>query len=332
VIPRFRPYLAIFSISLSFLGLAACSKPQPFSHQVRQELQSLIEPAGGPSPMAVDSEHLFAEGLIAQFYSRRDFSPAWSDDRDPGSQAGELVRAIRMAIQEGLEPRDYHLEKIELLLQDLNQISPPKDSARISLLAQLDLLLTDAFLVYASHLCAGKVDPVRMTAEWPTFCGDRNLVEALEEALDSRRVEKTLQDLAPQHSSYQNLKKTLQHYRRVAQEGGSPTRGALNIPLEKCIRQIELNLERWRWLPGNLGPRFVHVNVADFRLNVIEGGKPVMSMKVVAGNEFWPTPDFSSEITHLVFNPSWTVPPHVLLKEVSQYIQKDQKTTCRPIK
>jgi murein L,D-transpeptidase YcbB/YkuD len=57
-----------------------------------------------------------------------------------------------------------------------------------------------------------------------------------------------------------------------------------------------------------------------------------MSMKVVAGNEFWPTPDFSSEITHLVFNPSWTVPPHVLLKEVSQYIQKDQKTTCRPIK
>ena len=103
----------------------------------------------------------------------------------------------------------------------------------------------------------------------------------------------------------------------------APTLAALNLsPLEQS-RKIELNLERWRWLPRELGERFIHVNVADFELEVREGFERILVMKVVVGSEAWQTPDFSSAMTELVINPFWTIPVPVLLREISQYILRD---------
>jgi murein L,D-transpeptidase YcbB/YkuD len=102
-----------------------------------------------------------------------------------------------------------------------------------------------------------------------------------------------------------------------------PTVAALNVPLEERTRQIELNLERWRWMPHDLGERFIYVNIANFGLEVFEGFRGIMAMKVVAGNEAWQTPDFASQMTHLVINPYWTIPAPVLLKETVSYILQD---------
>lgn len=101
------------------------------------------------------------------------------------------------------------------------------------------------------------------------------------------------------------------------------TVAALNVSLEERAGQIELNLERWRWMPRDLGRRFIYVNIANFGLEVFEGSQRVMSMKVVAGNEAWQTPDFSSRMTHLIINPYWTIPAPVLLKEIRNYILQD---------
>lgn len=98
---------------------------------------------------------------------------------------------------------------------------------------------------------------------------------------------------------------------------------ALDISPQEEVRKLELNLERWRWLPRELGERFIHVNVADFELEVCEKFKKVLAMKVVVGSEAWQTPDFSSTMTELVVNPFWTIPVPVLLKEISQYILQD---------
>jgi L,D-transpeptidase YcbB len=102
-----------------------------------------------------------------------------------------------------------------------------------------------------------------------------------------------------------------------------PTVAALNIPFEERARQIEFNLERWRWLPHDLGERFIYVNIANFELELFEGSRRIIAMKVVAGAEAWQTPEFASQMTHLVINPYWTIPIPVLLKEIAGYILQD---------
>ncbi len=104
---------------------------------------------------------------------------------------------------------------------------------------------------------------------------------------------------------------------------GPATLAALNVSVEKRIRQIEVNLERWRWLPQELGARHILVNIAGFELNVIENGQPVMTMRVVMGKEERPTPVFSGALTYLVVCPYWQVPSTIAVKDKLPQIRKD---------
>ena len=77
----------------------------------------------------------------------------------------------------------------------------------------------------------------------------------------------------------------------------------LNISIKQRIRQIELNLERWRWILHDLGRRYVVVNIAGFTLRVVESAVVRMEMGVVVGKPFRRTPVFSWSMTYLVINP-----------------------------
>jgi murein L,D-transpeptidase YcbB/YkuD len=93
---------------------------------------------------------------------------------------------------------------------------------------------------------------------------------------------------------------------------------ALNVPVGERIRQIELNLERWRWLPRPLGERYVLVNIPTFELNGYEAGRRTIHMRVVTGTAGeTPTPVFTERMTHLVFSPYWNVPPGIAQEEVA---------------
>jgi L,D-transpeptidase YcbB len=98
---------------------------------------------------------------------------------------------------------------------------------------------------------------------------------------------------------------------------------AMNVPVDDRIRQIEINMDRWRWLPRDLGPRHVHVNVPEYRLIVREGGRTVLESKVVVGTDDNRTPIFSDQMTHLVFSPYWNIPESIALKETLPAIRKD---------
>src|SRR5688572_21809114 len=93
------------------------------------------------------------------------------------------------------------------------------------------------------------------------------------------------------------------------------TVSAMNVPVEQRIRAIELNLERWRWLPDRMPDRHFVVNVPDFRLEAIEQGKAVLDMRVVVGAPDNKTPIFADEMTHVVFSPYWNVPPGIAQDE-----------------
>jgi len=104
---------------------------------------------------------------------------------------------------------------------------------------------------------------------------------------------------------------------------GKGTLASLNIPVEQRIRQMEINRERWARMPAALGKRFVLVNMAGFELNVIEGEKSVLSMRVIVGKDYHSTPMFSDTIKFIEFNPYWNVPKSIATKElVPDYARK----------
>jgi murein L,D-transpeptidase YcbB/YkuD len=104
---------------------------------------------------------------------------------------------------------------------------------------------------------------------------------------------------------------------------GRDTLAALNVSVEDRARQIELNLERWRWLPRDLGRRHILVNIAGFELAVVEDDQLALEMRVVVGRPYRRTPVFSAPMTYLVFSPYWHVPPSLALQDVVPAVLKD---------
>jgi L,D-transpeptidase YcbB len=105
---------------------------------------------------------------------------------------------------------------------------------------------------------------------------------------------------------------------------GPATLRALNVPASERVAQIELNLERWRWLPRDLGQRYVQVNVPAFELHAEERGRAAERMKVVTGEAGeTPTPIFSAEMASLTFSPWWNVPPRMTEVEILPAIRRN---------
>ncbi|MGB5306331.1 MAG: L,D-transpeptidase family protein [Gammaproteobacteria bacterium] len=97
---------------------------------------------------------------------------------------------------------------------------------------------------------------------------------------------------------------------------GKLTLAALNVPIETRIQQIMLNMERWRWLPRDLGARYLLVNMAGFYLQVVEDDRPVMDMRVIIGRPYRSTPAFVADLTHIVLNPYWNVPHKLAVEDL----------------
>lgn len=123
----------------------------------------------------------------------------------------------------------------------------------------------------------------------------------------------------------QEAVKTFQRRHGLADDGvvNASVVAELNVPVERRIRQIELNLERWRWLPRDLGERHILVNVPDMRLDVWDRDRIALSMRVVVGKKDTPTPIFNDEMTYVVFSPYWNVPPDIANKETLPSVLSD---------
>ena len=102
----------------------------------------------------------------------------------------------------------------------------------------------------------------------------------------------------------------------------APEQGALNQQNRQQTsspartRQILINMERWRWLPNDLGSFYVTVNIPEFTLWVMEDGKPGFTTRAVVGKPDKQTPVFSNEMQTIVFNPYWNVPNSIKMEEV----------------
>jgi L,D-transpeptidase YcbB len=116
----------------------------------------------------------------------------------------------------------------------------------------------------------------------------------------------------------------------IAPDGiaGASTRRALNKQSqaqEKLATQrlILLNMERWRWLPHDLGSLYVHVNVPEFIARVIKNGTVIQASRVVVGKPDTQTPIFSDEVQEVVFGPYWNVPTSIKVEEIRPYLGEE---------
>jgi len=96
---------------------------------------------------------------------------------------------------------------------------------------------------------------------------------------------------------------------------GPLTLAQLDVPAGARARQLALNLERWRWLPSELGRRYLMVNSAAYELTLVDTGG-VDTFAVIVGRTDWPTPIVSAAVTEMLFNPRWNIPRSIALAEV----------------
>ena len=305
-------------------------------------------------------------GALLAFYARRSFRAAWSGEHGPNRLADDLVDALARADLEGLEPAVYHLKAIRESLDSVRADAAHGRDITPRRLADLDLLLSDAFLLYGSHLLGGRVDPETLHPRWDANRRAADLSTVLQDALDSRKITRALQRLVPTAEGYRRLREALVRERAIAAKGGggwptdlrerlrregdlkggdslqvglkrfqrrhgleargvidSATRAELDVTAEARIEQLKINLERWRWLPQDLGRRHIIVNIAAQMLEVIEDDEVVLSMRVVVGREYKRTPIFSDTVRYVVLNPNWRVPSTIALEELIPKIQRD---------
>ena len=378
----FYPLAIIFAHSLQ----AGTVRPGDIAEAIRLrvELTRSVEPAG------ISGEVIYATAALPMFYELRNFSPAWMDSDGQKASVGKMTQAIIGAWQEGLDPNDYHLQKIFSVQRSL-RVAPGNAVSRADKLAELDILLTDAYLLYASHLHTGKVNPETISADWKWEKRNATmpLEGHLEDALKSGMIKESLWALAPRQPEYIRLKSALAELRALQREGGwnSVTPGgkleegmtgfrveelrvrleagnylvrseeyrdqfdaglkvalqafqagnglnpdgvagagtieAMNMTIEQRIGQIKVNMERWRWLPADLGMRYIRVNIANFGLEVFEGAELVFRSKAIVGRTYRKTPLMSATLTHIIFNPFWTIPPNILRNDIVQEAKKD---------
>jgi murein L,D-transpeptidase YcbB/YkuD len=106
---------------------------------------------------------------------------------------------------------------------------------------------------------------------------------------------------------------------------GPGTLASLNQTAQYRAGQIMANLERYRWMPRSLGDRYIYVNVPAFRLDAFEDGRPVLSMRVIVGQDYadQATPAFADSMSYLEFAPYWNVPKSIAEEELWPKINAD---------
>jgi murein L,D-transpeptidase YcbB/YkuD len=286
---------------VSFIALPACeSRAKKGGVDLSAALRTAVDAKSPPFAPGDDSERGHQVWREEQrFYKQNGYRLVWSDGKRPRSDVDGLIRALRSAGEHGLEPADYHADEL-----DAARNAFAREQAM-----EFDLRATHAYLRYAWDLSRGTVDPEDIDPQWHAAPRNVDLHNALTSGLGEGHIGQSLEKMAPASPQYLGLKNQL-------------ARARANGDAE-AVHQIAMNMERWRWLPDDLGPRYLLVNIPAFRLDVIENGRSVLDMKVVTGKKDSPTPVLADSMTTIVFSPYWNIPDDIVEKEIRPKLEQD---------
>ena len=206
-------------------------------------------------------------------------APKWTR-----AAAMDLLTYITKANEEGLDPADYSPER-------LNAAIAAGDEAALSTTA------TDTFLRISSDLALGHVrGDARM--DWHVHdqqdLNSTDQLALMQRAIANGTVHDSLNSLLPTHPQYAELKALLHTAKDKA-----------------LLDKARTNLDRWRWLPRDLGARYVIVNVPAYTVALVEDGRVVARHKAVVGSPKTATPQLTATATGVILNPWWEVPASI---------------------
>lgn len=203
-------------------------------------------------------------------------TPQWTSEA-----AQDLLTYIGRVHEEGLDPVDYAPERLQAAIQSGDQ-------------ALLSTVATDTFLRISSDLALGHVrGDSRM--DWHVHdqedLNSTGQLALMQRAIETNTIRDSLNSLLPTHPQYAELKALLHTAKDKA-----------------LLDKVRTNLDRWRWLPRDLGPRYVIVNVPAYTVALVENGSVVARHRAVVGAPKTATPQLAATATGVIFNPWWEVP------------------------
>ncbi len=370
-------------------GVSSPQSPETVLSLVSGNIRQRVDNPETPKSIIINNDNVKFAGSLPALYRDRNYQPLWVGENGPKPGCDEIVAALQNSYKEGLSPDNYELKEIDYTLSRIKASSGTGKLPAPELLAELDILLSNSFIKYASDLLYGQINPEQIDLELVFREKPVDLNGLLVAAANHNKIDQTLQSLLPDYPAYGKLKTALAEYRKYEAEGGwkpipagqklrkgasgvrvaalkerlavtgeldgsalggdvfdetleqavrkyQETNGlyldgvagdstieSLNVPAAERVNQIELTLERWRILPRSLGTKFVLVNIANYHLYAVEDNKDVLNMRIVVGKPKWNTPVFSEQMTHIVFNPYWNIPPSIFKDDIAPMIKSD---------
>jgi len=222
-----------------------------------------------------------------------------------------LLAAIAGLETHGLDPEDYGLSRLQGL-EDR-----PAEQAQA---------LREAWLLAATHLSQGRLDPETLTPRAAPGLTERALLARLDGESGSGALAAALDALAPRHPDYLALRAELSLARTALTLETGPARLA---EYAAAIDKLRVNLERWRWLPQALGPRYVFANIPGLDVTAFENDLNVARFTAIFGKTDRKTPVFSDEVEYIVFNPWWEVPDSIARKDKLPQFRRDPGAVTR---
>lgn len=231
---------------------------------------------------------------VMPYYKRNGYRGVWTTEQGLTRQGQALVKVLQDAWLDGLEPLDY-----------IGGFPAQPNALRGDQLAGAELFLSDAAVRFARDLYAGRTTPA---ISEPDIVIPRKKLDpiALLGSMEKNGPQTVAERLRPPHEQYHALRDAL-----------------VTTPDPSMQRRIIVNMERWRWLPRDLGDTHVFVNAAAFLMYTRSNGSDVDRRRVIVGKSYHKTPMFSDNIKYSEFNPTWTVTPSIAGNEMLPELRKD---------
>jgi murein L,D-transpeptidase YcbB/YkuD len=235
---------------------------------------------------SASSEDLAA---LEAFYNERS-EAIWMTDMGVSSEA-------QAAIDEVLKADDWGLSSAAFDLPAAGDLPDSVDEQALG-----EIKLDFAVLKYARTARGGRTDPTKLSKLIGMTPSLRDPKTVMTEIAAAGASDAYLRSLHPKHEQFQRLHQALLKARAESEAGAKPPN----------MQRIIINMERWRWMPEDLGSLYVWLNIPAFMVRVVKDGKSIYSDKIVVGELKYATPIFSADLKSVVFNPEWTVPPTIV--------------------
>jgi murein L,D-transpeptidase YcbB/YkuD len=257
----------------------------------------------GASPNDLDA--------LAAFYGMRTGGPLWVTEVGLSEKGQSVLFEIEKADDWGLAAGAFDLPPAGAL--------PPSTEARAAAEIKLDL----AILKYARFAGGGRFNPPELSDLFDQAPPVRDPKTVLSEIAAAESPDAYLQSLHPKHEQFQRLREALLKARTSGAAGGKPGRNVVEM------KRIIINMERWRWMPEDLGRLYVWSNSPEFMLYVVKDGKTIYADKTLVGATSYATPVFSADMETIVFNPDWIAPETVLMQDLLPPLRKKDYSILR---